>query len=106
MELTRQMMGVTAVISFLVCVSAVPIVGTLRSAGDTLFCFICETVSLWLFAMPLSFLAANVFMLPIPLVMACMKSDEVIKGVACYIRVKSEKFIKSVTREKSELGAG
>ena len=97
-NLAVQFMIVTAVITFFVSPSAVNIVGVLRGAGDTRFCLIAEMLILWCLAVPAGLLASWA-MLPVPLVLACMKMDEPAKVLACAVRRRGNKWIKVVTRE-------
>ena len=104
-QLAYTMLMVTAVIVFFQSSAAIHIVGTLRGAGDTKFCLYIEILSLWAVMLPLTFIAANILHLPVPVVLIFMRSDEIVKGVLCHFRVKNGKFIKTVTRERSEDGS-
>ena len=73
--------------------------GILRGAGDTRFCLIIELVLLWGVAIPAALIAVY-FRLPVPLVLALMKSDELLKAVVCLIRLHGKKWLNSVTRDK------
>lgn len=100
--LTHEMIFVTAVVSVFTSVSAVSIVGILRGAGDTRFCLIIELVLLWGVAIPLA-AAAAYFQLPVPIVLALMKIDEMLKSIVCLIRLRGRKWLNSVTREKLDV---
>ena len=100
--LTHDMIFVTAVISVFTSVSAVSIVGILRGAGDTRFCLIIELALLWGVAIPLAGAAAY-FQLPVPIVLALMKIDEMLKSIVCLIRMRGKKWLNSVTREKLDV---
>ncbi len=97
--LAVQMINVTASMMVFVALSAVAIVGALRAAADTVFCFIAESLSLWCVSIPLAFLGANILSLPVWTVILLMKSSELIKAVVCHVRVRKGNFIKDVTRE-------
>ncbi|MBP3480420.1 MAG: MATE family efflux transporter [Clostridia bacterium] len=97
--LTHDMIFVTAVTSIFVSIASVSIVGILRGAGDTRFCLIIELVLLWGVAIPAALIAVY-FRLPVPLVLALMKSDELLKAVVCLIRLHGKKWLNSVTRDK------
>ena len=99
--LARQMMVVMAVVTFFTSVSSVSIVGVLRGAGDTRFCLTAEMVSLWLIALPLAALASMALHWPVPVVLAFMKIDEPVKALLCMIRMRGNKWIKSVARDFS-----
>ncbi len=98
--LALDMITVTALMQVFVALSAVSIVGALRCAADTVFCFVSESISLWCVAIPLAFAAASIFELPVWAVILLMKSSEIIKATVCHIRVRCGKFIKNVTREE------
>ena len=96
--LTHDMIFVTAVTSIFVSIASVSIVGILRGAGDTRFCLIIELLFLWGVAIPLALIAVH-FQLPVPLVLALMKIDELLKSVVCLIRLHGKKWLNSVTRD-------
>jgi Na+-driven multidrug efflux pump len=56
-------------------------------------------ISIWGIVMPLSLLAAFVWKLPIPLVVLCIQSDQIFKGLPVFLRVRSGKWIKRLTRD-------
>lgn len=101
--LAVDMLNVTAAMQVFVAMSAVAIVGALRSAADTVFCFVSESLSLWCVSIPLAFAGASILHLPVWCVILLMKSSEIIKAVVCHIRVRHGRFIKNVTREKEEI---
>ncbi len=98
-----EMLNVTATVQVFTATSAIAIVGALRSAADTVFCFVSESLSLWCVSIPLAFLGANILHLPVWSVILLMKSSELIKATVCHVRVRRGRFIKNVTREKSEI---
>lgn len=102
-NLAREMIGITALVQVFVSMSAVSIVGTLRSSGDTVFCFVAETVTLWAISIPAAFVASSVFRMSGTMVIFFMKCSEIIKALICHARIVGGKFIKSVTRDKNEL---
>lgn len=97
--LTRELIGVLAVITIFVSMASTMIVGVLRGAGDVKFCMISEAVCLWCLATPIAFLAAMVFQWPVPLVLVCMKLDEPAKTLACCLRMRGTRWVTSLTRE-------
>lgn len=102
-DLAREMMTVTALVQVFVAMSAIAIVGTLRSAGDTVFCFLAETATLWLISIPIAYVVSSVFKLSATIVIFVMKSSEILKAALCHIRVVRGKFIKNVTRTTEEI---
>ncbi len=101
--LARELLAVMAVITFFVSLSAFNVVGILRGGGDTFFCMGLEMGTLWGVALPAAFLAAMVFEIPVPLVLLCMKIDEPTKAVACWLRLRGNKWMRGLTRDRSEL---
>lgn len=104
MALTHDLIFVTAVASVFVSIASVSIIGILRGAGDTRFCLIIEFIFLWAVAIPAALLATY-FKLPVPAVLALMKIDELLKSVACLIRLRGKKWLNSVTRDSLDLAA-
>lgn len=102
--LAVEMINVTAAMQVFVAMSAVSIVGTLRSGGDTVFCFVSETLTLWCVSIPAAFVATYALSLPVGAVMFCMKFCEILKAAVCHIRIVRGKFIRSVTRTAEEIG--
>ncbi len=99
--LAREMMLVIALVSFFSSLGSIPMVGTLRGAGDTKFTLGVDIGSLWLVAIPLAFVSAFVFKWPVPLVLFCMKIDEPVKALLCFLRQRGNKWLRSVTRDFS-----
>ncbi len=81
------------------------IVGILRAGGDTFYCLILDSASVWFCGVPLAFLAAVVFDLPIYWVFFAAGLEEVSKFVFAIARVKSNKWAVNIieTDKKEEL---
>lgn len=78
----------------------IQIVGIYRSGGDTLYGMLCDVGTLWVFAVPVAFLAANVWHLPFVWVyMLAYLTEDVPKVVICLQRFFSKKWLKPVTPE-------
>lgn len=75
------------------------IIGVLRSGGDTFYAFILEFGCLWLIGVPLAFLGASVWKLPIYLITLLTYTEEIIKAILCYFRVKSNKWVKNLIED-------
>ena len=74
------------------------VVGVIRGGGDTLIAMLIDFIPMWFIAIPLGFIAAKVWKLPVYYVYAVLMCDEAAKiGFAIY-RVKSKKWIKNITR--------
>lgn len=97
-DIAMQIMGVSSGILLFQSLAFILMIGILRGGGDTKFVLITDIVSLWLVAVPLGYIAAVVWKLPIPLVYVFLKCDEVIKVIVTFFRVKRGKWINNVTR--------
>lgn len=73
--------------------------GINRGAGDSRFVFIVDMICGWLIVLPLSFLAAFVWKLPLPIVFLFIRIDQTFKWIIAFIRLRGDKWIKNVTRE-------
>lgn len=99
--LATQTLISLSVLLFFVSISAIHIVGSFRGGGDTKFGMYADMILVWFVSTPLGFVAGLVLGLPLPIVLLCLKIDEVIKAVLCLWRVKGGKWIKTVTRKAS-----
>ena len=75
------------------------IAGVFRAGGDTRFGLICDTIDMWCYAVPLGFLAAFVFKLPVLVVYFLLCTDEFVKWPWVIKRYRSGKWLKNITRE-------
>lgn len=78
------------------------LLGALRSGGDTRFAFLAEIIPLWLFAIPLAFLAGWKFAWAVPVVYLFTVSDEIFKAIVGLKRFVSQKWI-NVMRTSDEM---
>ena len=74
--------------------------GVLRGSGDTRFTMWLNLISVWAIVMPLSFTAAFIWKLSVPLVVLCIQSDQIFKGIPVFLRVCSGKWIRHLTRDE------
>ena len=75
------------------------IAGVFRAGGDTKFGMICDTIDMWCYAVPLGFLAAFVFKLPVMAVYFLLCTDEFVKWPWVIKRYKSGIWLKNITRD-------
>ena len=75
------------------------IAGVFRAGGDSKFGFICDTIDMWVYAVPLGFLAAFVLKLPVEAVYFLLCTDEFVKWPWVFKRFYSYKWAKNITRE-------
>lgn len=96
--LAKEMLAVAAIIVIFISYGGTSIVGLLRGGGDTKYALFVEVVSLWGFSVPLGYIAGIWLQLPIVVVFAIFKSDEIVKVILCFIRLRKNKWMHSVTR--------
>ncbi|MEG2788113.1 MAG: MATE family efflux transporter [Romboutsia sp.] len=94
-----EIMIATSIISVFRALSANILMGILRGGGDNKFVFYVEMTCLWLIAIPLGFIAAFVWKLPIFWVFLVIRSDEILKSILGFIRVVRGKWIHNITRD-------
>ncbi len=92
------MLRVTTVYIIGGAVNTVLIAGVFRAGGDSRFGFICDTIDMWGYAVPLGFLAAFVFKLPVKAVYLLMCTDEFVKWPWVFKHYYSGKWAKNITR--------
>ena len=75
------------------------IAGVFRAGGDSRFGLICDFIDMWIYAVPLGFLAAFVFKLPVLWVYFLLCTDEFVKWPWVIRHYRSGKWLKNITRE-------
>ncbi len=95
--LAKEIMNVIAGIMVLAGAEATLIVGVMRGAGDLQFSFWVDTACMWLIAIPMGYLAAFVWKLPVVWVYLCLRSDIFLKIIICIIRVLRGRYIRDLT---------
>ena len=75
------------------------IAGIFRAGGDSRFGLICDTITMWVVAVPLGFLSAFVLKLPPMVVYFILCLDEFWKIPVVYKHYRSFKWLKNITRE-------
>lgn len=77
-------------------INGVLIAGVLRAGGDTRFTMLVECGSIWLIAVPLAFMSAIVWHLPIHLALLMTRTESLIKVVILSSRYRSKKWMNTV----------
>lgn len=80
-------------------VNTTMICGIFRAGGDSRFGFICDTIDMWVYAVPLGFFAAFVLKLPVMAVYFLLCTDEFVKWPWVIKHYKSMKWLKNITRD-------
>lgn len=75
------------------------IAGAFRAGGDSRFGFICDTITMWCYAVPLGFFAAFVLKLPVMWVYFLLCTDEFAKWPAVLRHYRSMKWLNNITRD-------
>lgn len=100
LDMTMELLLLQAINLIPKSFNMVIIVGLCRSGGDTLFACILDTATVWLVAVPLAFLGAN---LGFPLwgVYLCVCSEEIAKVAVGIPRILSKKWLHNVVQNLS-----
>ena len=75
--------------------------GIFPAGGDTKFGFICDCITLWLIVVPLGFLGAFVWKLPIWVVYIFINMDEWVKIPAVFVHYRKYNWVRNLTREET-----
>lgn len=75
------------------------IAGVFRAGGDTKFGMICDSIVMWVYAVPLGFVAAFVLKLPVLWVYFLLCTDEFVKWPSVIRHYRQGKWARNITRE-------
>ena len=75
------------------------IAGVFRAGGDSRFGFICDSIDMWLYAVPLGFITAAWLKLPPLWVYFLLCTDEFVKWPWVIGHYRSRKWLRNITRE-------
>ena len=81
-------------------INSILIGGIFSAGGDTKFGFICDTLTMWAFIVPLGFLSAFVLDLPVMVVYFILNLDEIIKIPAVIIHYRKYKWVRNIIEEE------
>ena len=84
-------------------VNTMLIAGVFRAGGDSRFGFICDTIDMWCYAVPLGFFAAAVLKLPPLWVYFLLCTDEFVKWPWVIGHYRSRKWLNNITRDELEI---
>ncbi len=96
-DVAKKMLVIMGLVFAVRTFNATVIVGVLRGGGDTSYSMYLEMGAVWLVGVPLAFLGALYFKLPVYWVMALISLEEIVKGIIAIPRVLSKKWIKDLT---------
>jgi len=77
--------------------------GILRAGGDNKYCMFIDISGMWLLGIPLTFLAAFYFSLPLYWVVLVAYSEEVCKAFMFVFRIKSKHWMRNLTIDSDNL---
>ncbi|OOB79976.1 MAG: hypothetical protein BEN19_07080 [Epulopiscium sp. Nuni2H_MBin003] len=97
-EFAIMIMGINSVMVFFQALANTIYVGILRAGGDAKFVLINDVIFMWTLAIPLGFISAFVWELPVLAIFMIIRIDEVVKVIVGTIRVVSFKWIRNLTR--------
>ena len=83
-------------------INAVLVGGVFPSGGDTKFGFICDSVTMWAFIVPVGALAAFVFNLPVMAVYFILNLDEIVKLPVVFIHYRKYGWAQNIVNDKQE----
>jgi putative MATE family efflux protein len=75
------------------------VVGICRAGGDTVFCMFYELLVMWLFALPLAFLAAFALKAPVEVIFLCVMMEHPFKALLGIWRFRSGKWLHNVVEK-------
>ncbi len=75
------------------------ICGVFRSGGDSRYGFLCDSIVMWCYAVPLGFIAAFLLKLPVLWVYFLLCTDEFAKWPGVISHYRSGKWLKNITRD-------
>jgi putative MATE family efflux protein len=95
-EITMYTMRIMALFMPFKFYNTILVIGTLRSGGDTFFSMVLEIGCVWLIGVPLAFIGAFVWNLPVYWVVALVSLEEIAKLILGIPRVVSKKWAKNI----------
>ena len=96
-DIANELMDAISLIIIFQATNSIMTKGVLRGGGDTKMLMLMDNVFLWAVALPLGALSGFVFHLAPFWIYICLKSDQIIKTIWCFFRLKSEKWIKKIS---------
>ncbi|MDO4648061.1 MAG: MATE family efflux transporter [Eubacteriales bacterium] len=97
-SMAHQMITLYAVIMVFMSYQMPVSTGIIRAGGDTKFHFLLNITGVWCVCIPLSFLAAYVWHLPVIVVVLFAQIDQIYKCVPVFLRFRKYKWIRKLTR--------
>ena len=96
-QIAKQLMNAICLIVVFQGTNSIMTKGVLRGGGDTTVLMVADNIMLWVLAIPLGILAGFYFKLPPFWIYICLKSDQIVKTVWAFGRLRSKKWIKKIS---------
>ena len=96
-EMAKELMLAICIIIIFQGTNSIMTKGVLRGGGDTKILMIADNLFLWVLAIPLGILAGFVFHWPAFWIYIALKSDQIVKTIWAFIRLRSGKWIKKIS---------
>lgn len=100
-EYVRRMTWVLAFTMPFKGVNFTIVTGILRSGGDSNYCFLANFIGTWVVGIPLAFLGAAIFHLPVYYVYLLIGADELAKFLICLPRALHYRWIHNLSMSES-----
>lgn len=100
--MAKQLMNAICIIVIFQGTNSIMTKGVLRGGGDTTMLMLADNLFLWVLAIPLGILAGFVFKLPPFWIYICLKSDQIVKTIWAFTRLRSRKWIKKISTGRNE----
>ncbi|MCR5330053.1 MAG: MATE family efflux transporter [Lachnospiraceae bacterium] len=100
-RIARQLMAAISLIIVFQGTNSIMTKGVLRGGGDTKMLMITDNIFLWVLAIPLGILAGFVFKWSAFAIYICLKSDQIVKTVWAFLRLRSGKWIRKISTGRS-----
>jgi len=101
---TDYTLAILAIMSFALPLKATNftmLVAVIRSGGDTRFALMLESLTIWVIGVPLAFLGAFVWHLPVYWVYLLVMTEELVKCIIGLYRVQSGKWVNNLVHDKN-----
>lgn len=96
-EIARQLMLAISIIIIFQGTNSIMTKGVLRGGGDTRMLMLTDNIFLWVLAIPLGLLGGFVLKVSPFWIYIFLKSDQIVKTVWAYLRLRSGKWIKKIS---------
>ncbi len=97
--LAKELMDALGIVMIFQCYNSILTKGVLRGGGDTKFLMVADIIFLWIFSIPLGILCGIYLKLPGFWIYMAIKIDQFLKSILCFYRIRTDKWIKKISRK-------